>query len=64
MREGERAGWEDRVYQQMREKLTSERGRKLCAQRKIAIEPVFGQIKYNRRIERLMRRGRAAARSE
>jgi Transposase DDE domain len=28
------------------------------------VEPVFGQIKANRRIGRLKRRGRAAARSE
>jgi Transposase DDE domain len=32
--------------------------------RKITIEPVFGQIKYNRHIDRFMRRGRAAAQSE
>jgi hypothetical protein len=48
----------------MREKLISERGRKLYAQRKITIEPVFGQIKYNRHIDRFMRSGRAAAHSE
>jgi transposase len=64
MREGKRPGWEHERYEQMREKLTSERGRKLYAQRKITIEPVFGQIKYNRHIDRFMRRGRAAARSE
>jgi Transposase DDE domain len=64
MREGKRPGWEDGVYEQMREKLISERGHKLYAQRKITIEPVFGQIKYNRRIDRFMRRGRAAAHSE
>jgi len=59
-------GWEDGLYQQMRDTLTSDRGRgrKLYAQRKITIEPVFGQIKYNRRIDRFMRRGRAAAQSE
>lgn len=28
------------------------------------IEPVFGHTKFNRRIERFQRRGRAAARSE
>jgi Transposase DDE domain len=28
------------------------------------VEPVFGQIKANRRIGRLKRRGRASARSE
>ena len=64
MREGKRPGWEHERDEQMREKLTSERGRKLYAQRKITIEPVFGQIKYNRHIDRFMRRGRAAARSE
>jgi transposase len=64
MREGKRPGWEAGLYQQMREKLTSERGRKLYAQRKITIEPVFGQIKFNRHIDRFMRRGRAAALSE
>ena len=50
--------------EQMRDKLATDRGRKLYAQRKITIEPVFGQIKYNRRIDRFMRRGRAAAQSE
>ena len=64
MREGNRPGWEDGLYEQMREKLKTERGRKLYAQRKITIEPVFGQIKYNRRIDRFMRRGRAAVQSE
>jgi transposase len=64
MREGKRRGWEDGLYQAMRDKLTTERGRKLYAQRKITIEPVFGQIKYNRRIDRFMRRGRSAAQSE
>ena len=59
MREGKRPGWEHERYEQMREKLTSERGRKLYAQRKITIEPMFGQIKHNRHIDRFMRRGRA-----
>ena len=39
-------------------------GRTLYALRKITIEPVFGQIKYNRRIDQFMRRGRAAVQSE
>jgi hypothetical protein len=64
VREGKRRGWEEGIYQQMREKLSTDRGRKLYAQRKIAIEPVFGQIKHNRHIDRFMRRGRSAARSE
>ena len=64
LREGKRRGWEHGVYQQMRDKLSTDRARKLYAKRKITIEPVFGQIKYNRRIDRFMRRGRAAAQSE
>lgn len=64
LREGKRRGWEDGVYQQMRDKLSTDRGRELYAQRKITIEPVFGQIKYNRHIDRFMRRGRSAALSE
>jgi transposase len=64
MRDGTRPGWEGGLYQLMRDKLASDRGRQLYAQRKITIEPVFGQIKHNRRIDRFMRRGRAAAQSE
>jgi Transposase DDE domain len=36
----------------------------LTANAKISVEPVYGQIKYNRRTDRFMRRGRAAAQSE
>jgi hypothetical protein len=64
MREGKRPGWEDGPYQEMRDKLTSEDGRKLYAKRKITIEPVYGQIKYNRGITEFMRRGRSAVQSE
>ena len=64
LREGKRPGWENGLYELMRQKLATDRGRDLYAQRKITIEPVFGQIKYNRRIDRFMRRGRAAAQSE
>jgi hypothetical protein len=64
MREGKRPGWENGLSELMRRKLTSERGRELYAQRKISVEPVYGQIKYNRHIDRFMRRGRAAAQSE
>jgi hypothetical protein len=34
------------------------------SKRQCMVEPVFAQIKTNRRIDRLKRRGRAAARSE
>jgi hypothetical protein len=64
MHEGKRRGWEEGVYQAIRDKLTTDRGRELYTQRKITIEPVFGQIKHNRHIDRFMRRARAAAQSE
>ena len=64
MREGKRPGWENGLYALMRERLSIDEGRELYAQRKKTVEPVYGQIKYNRRIDRFMRRGRAAAQSE
>jgi transposase len=63
-RAGIRPGWEGGPYQAMRDVLGTDRGREVYAQRKVTIEPVFGQIKHNRRIDRFTRRGRAAARSE
>ena len=39
-------------------------GREHYKKRHQTIEPVFGQIKFNRRIDRFLRRGRKAARSE
>jgi transposase len=49
---------------QMRERLKSEDGARLYAQRMAMIEPVFGQTKHNRRIDRFQRRRLAAVRSE
>jgi hypothetical protein len=43
--------------------LTAESGEELYSRRLGMVEPVFAQIKANRRIGRLKRRGRAAARS-
>jgi transposase len=43
MREGKRRGWEDGVYQAMRDKLSTDRGRELYAQRKITIERCSGR---------------------
>jgi transposase len=51
-------------YDFMRRVLATERGGELYSRRLGMVEPVFGQIKANRRIGRLKRRGRAAARSE
>jgi len=64
LREGARPGWEGGFYAFMRRVLDSDHGRELYAKRKLSIEPVFGQIKHNRRIDHFKRRGRAAVRSE
>jgi transposase len=64
LRQGARPGWEGGYYAFMRRVLSSEHGHALYAKRKHSIEPVFGQIKGNRRLDRFQRRGRAAVRSE
>jgi transposase len=51
-------------YDFMRRVLATERGEELYSRRLGMVEPVFGQIKGNRRIGRFKRRGRAAVRSE
>ena len=51
-------------YDFMRRVLATETGGGLYSQRQWMVEPVFGQIKTNRRIDRFKRRGIAAARSE
>jgi transposase len=48
----------------MRERLRSEDGARLYAQRMSMIEPIFGQTKHNRKIDRFQRRGLPAVRSE
>ncbi len=48
----------------MRRVLASELGGQLYRRRSPTIEPVFAQIKFNRKIDRFQRRGRAAVRSE
>ena len=51
-------------YDFMRRVIATEAGGELYSKRQCMVEPVFAQIKANRRIERFKRRGRAAARSE
>jgi hypothetical protein len=48
----------------MRRVLETDAGRELYRKRQAMIEPVFGHTKFNRRIDRFQRRGRAACRSE
>lgn len=52
------------LYQQMRDRLTSDEGGALYKRRMTMIEPIFGQTKTNRRAERFQRRGLPAVRSE
>jgi transposase len=51
-------------YDFIRRVLAGEQGGALYKQRQWMVEPVFAQIKTNRRIDRFKRRGLAAARSE
>ena len=51
-------------YTFMRNVLATELGGGLYRKRQGIVEPVFGDIKFNRRIDRLSRRGRSAARAE
>jgi transposase len=63
-RTGARPGWDGGLYTFMRRVLATDRGGGLYAKRQGMIEPVFADMKFNRRIERFQRRGRGAVRSE
>jgi transposase len=62
-RHGARPGWDGGRYSFMRQVLAGP-GREHYRKRHRTIEPVFGQIKFNRKIDRFLRRGRSAAPSE
>jgi len=59
-----RPGWEGGLYAFMRRVLETEHAKALYGQRMATVEPVFGQMKFNRRLDRFKRRGRSACRSE
>jgi transposase len=63
-RGGARPGWNGGLYAFMRRALATDCGGTLYAKRRVMIEPVFADTKFNRGIDRFLRRGRAAARSE
>jgi transposase len=63
-RKGSRPGWDGGAYAFMRRVLATDAGGALYAKRQSMIEPVFGDTKFNRRLDRFLRRGRAACRSE
>jgi hypothetical protein len=58
-----RPGWDGGRYSFMRAVLAGP-GHGLYDKRHKVIEPVFGQIKFNRRMDRFLRRGRGSVRSE
>ena len=64
LRKGVRPGWDKGMYAFMRRVLASEHGHTIYKHRKATVEPVFAQIKFNRKINRFQRRGRSAALSE
>jgi transposase len=64
LRKGARPGWDKGLYAFMRRVLATEHGQAIYRRRLATIEPVFGQTKFNRRLDRFLRRGRAACRSE
>ncbi|MGO9973627.1 MAG: transposase [Solirubrobacteraceae bacterium] len=51
-------------YIEMRAVLDTDAGRALYKKRKSMIEPVFGQVKHNRCIDRFTRRGLATCRAK
>jgi hypothetical protein len=63
-RRGARPGWDGGLYAFMRRVVASEVGGGLYRKRQGMIEPVFAQVKFNRKIDRFQRRGRSAVRSE
>src|SRR4051794_35102556 len=63
-RQGTRPGWNGGFYAFMRRVLATPAGAALYPRRSGMIEPVFADTKFNRKIDRFLRRGRAACRSE
>jgi transposase len=64
LRESARPGWDGGLYAFMRRVLSTDHGKALYRKRHATVEPVFGQMKFNRRFDRFLRRGRSAVRSE
>jgi len=63
-RKGARPGWDGGPYAFMRRVLETDHGGGLYRKRQAMIEPVFADTKFNRRLDRFLRRGRSACRSE
>ncbi|MGZ4330871.1 MAG: transposase [Solirubrobacteraceae bacterium] len=59
-----RPGWNKGLYAFMRMVLSTEFGQAVYRRRMATVEPVFGQMKFNRRFDRFQRRGLSAVTSE
>ena len=59
-----RPGWDGGYYAHMCRVLATEHGGGLYKRRQAMIEPVFAHTKFNRGINRFLRRGRSAVRAE
>jgi hypothetical protein len=59
-----RAGWDGGLYAFMRRVLATDAGGERYGKRQTMIEPIFADTKFNRPIDRFLRRGRSAARSQ
>jgi transposase len=64
LRKSARPGWDGGLYAFMRRVLSTDHAKALYRKRQATVEPVFGQMKFNRGFERFGRRGRSACRSE
>jgi transposase len=64
LRKSARPGWDGGLYAFMRRVLSTDQAKALYRKRQATVEPVFGQMKFNRGFERFGRRGRSACRSE
>jgi hypothetical protein len=63
-RQGARPGWNGGRYAFMRRVLEGEIAGELYRRRQVMVEPIFADTRFNRGINRFLRRGRSAARSE
>jgi transposase len=64
LRTSARPGWDGGLYAFMRRVLSTDHAKALYRKRQATVEPVFGQMKFNRGFDRFGRRGRSACRSE
>jgi transposase len=54
----------EHLMQQMRRRLRTEEGRRIYGRRKVIVEPIFGDIKQNRKVREFLLRGTVKAQGE